>query len=384
MGNVFDYVMWRGDLTFQERPFNEVDNLIFSQLVYMNFGEFNPSGRPITIREMFELAEHHEFPKKINIKNQYDLLHTCSRAPRFRDIMIYGFTDLFDRDLKMQFAACTFALPDGSIYVAFRGTDNTIVGWREDFDLSYMQETPAQAQASRYLANLMRSTTCPVRVGGHSKGGNLAMYAAAFSGFVDSPRLLDVYSNDGPGFNQAVVENPFYLKMLEKAHVIIPESSMIGIIFAGDRKKKIVKSSASGISQHNLVTWQVKRDAFETADDQSSVSQMLDKTIRTWMDSLPMAQRQAFVCGVFDALEATGAITMQEINEKHWESYNAIIRSIMRSPAASRGVVIDAVKKLATIGREVIWNERKAQFEQRQEIRRQEKELRSLPAQAQT
>lgn len=358
MTGILDYIKWRGDLSFNERPFNDVDNLIFSELSYFNFDLICDSLRcqSVTIKDAYAEYSAHHSTYEYNGNDPRPLLAACAESERFGGVEVTDLRRSTDNEKQMQFAACTFVLPDNSIYVAFRGTDNTIVGWREDFNFSYMESAPAQLEAVNYINSILWKHEGTIRVGGHSKGGNLAVYASAFCR--RSGKINVVYSNDGPGFNNAVISSKEMTGILDRIVSIIPESSIIGVLLNNVETKYIVKSSAEGAQQHSPYTWLVERDSFVTADSQTSLSLKLDEILDRWVDSVDVDKRKIFVDCIFDALEASGAETMAELHSNRLLTCNTVIKAAASLSGEARADFIDTVKKLGEAGKEVILSDR--------------------------
>lgn len=365
METILDYLRWRGDLTMGERPFNEVDNLIFAELAYFMFEDvLRPGEECLTLREAYRRYTRLTAAQPYISNDPIPLLAACAEAKRFATVAVTDYVTRLDKQQKCQFAAMTFLPPDAPAYVAFRGTDNTIVGWREDFNFSFMQQTPAQASAAAYLDRMLEKTDGPLYLGGHSKGGHLAVYAAAFCKSTKKERVLVIYSNDGPGFSAAVVEAPGYQAIQPKVRLIVPEASVVSILFHNKQEKEIVRSTATGgAHQHSPYTWMVERDRFARADKQSSSSLLLDETLEAWLDELTDTEKKDFVNAVFDALEASGATNLAELGENVPLSYNVILEALERQGPEAKAAVRDALKKLAQVNREVLWDETKKRFE---------------------
>ena len=231
--NVLDYLKWRGDLTFTQDPLNAVDALIFSALSYIRYGgavEEKPE-EPVTLRDaagaFFALDN---FEVRIRAKNDLELLRRASESTRFGLSRICRYTDLYIPEEETQFAAMTFLLDDGTAFLAFRGTDNTLVGWKEDFNMSFRQIIPAQLLALNYTHDVWAAHTAPMRLCGHSKGGNLAVFAAARSSPMIQQWIRGVYNNDGPGFSEYMIGDPGYNAMVPRIRTFVPQSSIIGMI----------------------------------------------------------------------------------------------------------------------------------------------------------
>lgn len=331
MGSFLDYLDWRGDLSFEDAPFNEVDNLILAELSYTKMEELVPgpeTAGSVALREVCEGYEQRGYSAKGNSNDAYPLLRVAAATRRFGALRVSAYVNKIDIERSIQFSAVCFHLGEGRRYIAFRGTDNSLVGWREDFTICYLSETPGQLEAVRYLNSVGALEEGELLVGGHSKGGNLAIYASAFCDETLRRRITAVYSNDGPGFNQAVVNTPEYLAVLDKVRLYLPESSMIGILLSNKAERTLVRSSAGGVQQHDPYTWQVLGPAFETAESPSAASLFLDETLRRWLDGLSLSQRSDLVRAIFDPMEASGAQTLTELKASRWNSYSAILKAV--------------------------------------------------------
>lgn len=357
MAVLLDYIAWRGDLTFAERPLNEVDNAVLSQLAYFNYNEVS-DGQPLTLTEVFHRYQGLETPSEYVSIDPVPALAACAETARFGSISVSDFVNIIDPDREIQFSAVTFHLEDGSLYVAFRGTDNTIVGWREDLNISYLRQSPAQGEAVRYLNRVASHQDYPIWVGGHSKGGNLAIYAAAFCEDSIRERILTVYSNDGLGFNQHVTSQPGYQSILPKVHLIMPEGSIICILFSNKAERELIRSiGETGMEQHDPYTWEVERDHFVSAKEQGENSIFLDDTLALWLDTMDDEQRKTFVSAIFDVLEASGARTLEEINRNKLVYLNDILRAAARQSEEVKENFADSLRKLVHAGTETLWED---------------------------
>jgi len=366
MANILDYIAWRGDLLFSERPFNEVDNLILAELSYLRMDGFVPAepGEGITLGELYESYRRGGGTAEYHGNDPLPLFEAAASSERFRGVRLSACVSETDPEREIQFAAVCFALGDGTLYVAFRGTDNSIVGWREDFNLSYQRGTPGQLAAAAYLDRVAGCTERPLRVGGHSKGGNFATYAAAFCREdVRRERVMEVWSNDGPGFNRSLVDTEQVRAILPRTRHIIPESSLIGVLLTNQDEKEVVRSSASGIGQHDPYSWEVSACGFVRAEKQSATSVFMDETLDRWVDELDDAERANIVAAIFDSIEASGAGTLAELNENWWPSYSAILKAVRDMDPEHRKNALGSLKKLAKTGKDVLLSEAKKTLE---------------------
>lgn len=365
MADIFDYLQWRGDLSFKERPCNEVDNLILSELAYTEMEKIVSgvdSDETVRISDLLKQYLDLGFDQSETLNDPLPLLKAAAATKRFGNIGAGRFINKICVEKQLQFSAVCFYLDDNKIFVAYRGTDDTLVGWREDFSISYLSETPGQKEAVDYLNAVLNHTNCDLIVGGHSKGGNLAIYASAFCEKAQKNRIKKVYSNDGPGFNSKVTGLPEYKEILDKVEMIIPEDSIIGMLLSNKDKKKVVKSSASGGGpQHHPFTWLVNGVRFEEADGQSSSSIFWDKALDQWITNMDDKQREEFTSAIFDSLEEAGLTTLSDISENRLESYGAIIKAAKET--GNQQSIMDNLMKLAVAGKETLWNELKKSFE---------------------
>ena len=366
MANILDYIAWRGDLSFQQSPFNEVDNLILSELSYLRMDTLvsKEFGEGIALDELWSLYQEKRTSESYHGNDPTPAFAAAARADRFRTICVCAYVSELDPERQIQFAAVSFCLGDGTVYVAYRGTDNSIVGWREDFNLSYQRGTPGQLAAAKYLDYVAKQSFGALRVGGHSKGGNFAMYAAAFCDEeVRRQRVMEVWSNDGPGFNSGLIETPEYRDVLGRTRLIIPESSLVGILLTQQEDRQVIRSSAAGVNQHNPYSWEVMGNRFVTAEKQSAASLFMDETMDRWIASLDDAERETFVSAIFDSMEASGAKTLSELNENWFPSYSAILKAVTNMDPAVRKTALESLKKLAQSGKDVLLSEAKKGLE---------------------
>ena len=239
--NILDYLDWRGDILFSERGLNEVDNLIFATLAYTNME--NLVKENTTIEELYQSYIAAGYDQSHMIINPFKLLEKAAHSQRYKDVSVRYYVNNIDTEKHLQFSAVTF-LFENTVYVAFRGTDNTLTGWREDFNMSYLPNTPGQYEAMEYLNMAAEKFSGELIVGGHSKGGNFAAYAAAFCNAPVKKRIAKVYSNDGPGFNSNIVNSDGYKSIIPKIEHIITDSSVVGILLSHKLKSTVIKSSA--------------------------------------------------------------------------------------------------------------------------------------------
>ena len=329
MADLYEYLKWRGDLSFTQDPPNCVDALIFSALAYIRFGgdaESKPSA-PILLSDALEnFFLMPDLETRIRVENDLTLLNAISLSARFRGCRIYQYRDILIPEEETQFAAVTFLLDDGSAFLAFRGTDYTLTGWKEDFNMSFQDTVPAQRLALEYTLEIANRLLMPLRLSGHSKGGNLAMFAAIQSPEKLRKRILGVYNNDGPGFREYITENPAYKEMIPRLHTYVPQSSVIVMLLEHEEPYTVVKSKQLGLLQHELYSWEVHGPGFVTMEETTANSRFLDQTIKNWLNEMSMEDRDKIVDAIFDLLSVGEVDNVFEILQpKNLRNYIRIL-----------------------------------------------------------
>ncbi|MBT1173401.1 DUF2974 domain-containing protein [Bifidobacterium sp. MA2] len=401
MGNITDDIRVRFD-TFDASPFNETDSLALSQLAYARMPDNVPRYRPAVATEMGDgsdadgeadgggtaddgesglptvplrdllRAECYDamFGRVWSPQLNVDLLRAMAESPRWRALRVGAYADVIDVDAVKQFAACSFDLGDigtsgacdpGSrtLYVAFRGTDSSIVGWKEDFAMAFRRPVASQESAVRYLTDVASRWDGPIMVGGHSKGGNLAVYAAACAPADVRERIAAVYSHDGPGFDEAFFATPGYEDIASRVHKSVPEASIIGMLFESREDAAdgytVVGSDGVGIMQHFALHWQVEHGTFVLADGLNAGARYAARTLNDWMARYDDEHRRLFIEGLFAVLEAGGRAvapdgahaTFGELSS-HWTQALPVMLAAARGiDPEDRAVMFDVLKGFA-------------------------------------
>lgn len=305
MATIADYLNWRGDLSFAADGLNEVDALIFACLSYLQLPAHIRFDGEYSLRELADaFFDQPNIEERCIYKNDYLCLEDALKTVRFNGCRMFGYRDVLDEKHHAQFSAQSWHLPDGTLVLAFRGTDNTITGWREDFNMSFQTVVPAQQMALQYAREILKANHGNAVFTGHSKGGNLAVFAAM--GLEESlqERITAVYNMDGPGFEAPVLDWPGYRAILPAIHTIIPQSSVVGLLLDRVEEPIIVHSDARGIMQHDLHSWQVMGNRFERRSSLTADSVFLRDAIRRWLDSTDDTERSRFVTELFGVVEA--------------------------------------------------------------------------------
>ena len=298
--NILDYIAWRGDLSFLQDPFNPVDSLIFSIFSYEDLGKDAQSDQGIPIRMIVPGGKTVPQSTPLGRGDRENMISRMASARRFRDILVYDQFSVTDPARDIQFSAVTLNMPNCGTLIAFRGTDGSPVGWKEDFMMSYECPVPAQSAALEYLTRAARRTVGPLYLTGHSKGGNLALYSASMAPPEIQDRLVHIASFDGPGLSDEVIASPGYARIRDRIYSAIPHGSIVGMLMNYHPDFTIVQSTTlGGILQHNGFTWRVMGNAFVEAQETSRSSQMLDQSVHEWLKQCTPEQRRIFVQAIF-------------------------------------------------------------------------------------
>ena len=309
MANMLDYMLLHGNTPFGKMPFGPVDALVFSQLSYLGY----EGGRDLMPARLETLRGHMSYGvRKGNNSKLFDL---ASSLPRYKNSIALGYVNDFSEKETLQFSAVSFLLDDGTAFVSYRGTDSTLVGWKEDFMLSFTTPVPAQVKAKEYLDGIAPVLSCPMRVGGHSKGGNLAVYAAAFCSEKTKNGIFEVYSNDGPGFEADIIATPEYQSVKERIKRFIPVSSAVGILMEHDSNFTVVESASRGFYQHDPFSWRTREDGFVTEDRTSFSSDVLSESQRDWFRLLDEEERRFITDTLFGLLAAGQFKTVEDMHD---------------------------------------------------------------------
>lgn len=349
MTNMLDYIRWRGDLLFSQSTVNCVDALIFSTIAYVRFEGrlMSDPEEPLSLRDAVEEFFTLENPgKHIRVKQDLELLRLAAESERFGNTRIVCYRQEFVPEKDTQFAAMTFLLDDGSMMLAFRGTDYTLVGWKEDFDMTFRQTVPAQRLALAYTRELYLKFLRPMYLCGHSKGGNLAVFAAARSSPMIQADIRTVYNHDGPGFTEYMMGDPGYLAMVPRIHTYIPQSSIVGMMLEHEEPHIIIHSNQNGIQQHDTYSWEVMGKKLVRDKELTQDARLISRTLKSWLTGMNTEQREKFVDAVFGLLMTGGADSSMEI--LHPKNVRAYLK-LLGADEGTRHVIGSELQKLIDI-----------------------------------
>ena len=353
--------------SIKEFPFNDVDSLILSTLIYLDFSKF-----------VSPLKDHKDFVY-FNSINNYDALLTepsykrlkinlikaIQTSPRFQNLKMNYYIDIHDIKNELQFCAITFKL-DNLTYIAFRGTDDTLTGWKEDFNMAYKCPVPAQKMAVKYLNQVSYHLGGYLYIGGHSKGGNLAIYSAMHTHILNKFRIKKIYSHDGPGFKKEIYESIPYRIIASKISKTIPTSSIIGLLLYTREQIKIVKSRSFGIFQHSSFNWIVKNSDFIYEETTTKDSKIIDNTISDWLNETTDESRALFINTIFSILRCESIHSSGDILKNWYPYYKSVKNKINKLDPITKKKIDELFKKLLYVSlkniKETKWKHPKSNF----------------------
>lgn len=348
MANIFDYLKWRGDITMDIVPLGDADRLILAELSYVEFTNDGP--RPIG-----ELCE--EMLKKIEVIKEsgakldvihhakdVKLLEALKDSPRFKNLLLAHCHKRTDKRREEQFAAMTVYLPNDTAAVVFRGTDWSLVGWKEDFNMAYCDVLPAQESAVEYLNRIGNLHDGRIVTLGHSKGGNLAVYASAFCNTEVRGRIADVTSLDGPGFNEKIMASDEYRKISKKIRTYIPKASIVGTLFSRMGEFSIIESKGAGVMQHIPYNWDIMASGFVVAAKRDGTGQLVESAIAEWINSMTADERRNFIDTAWSVLSRAEIDEFTELFEDG--NYRAVHKNYKNLSEDDRRLIGEALSKL--------------------------------------
>ena len=347
MANLFDYLAWRGDLDFNTSPFNPVDNIILAQLTYLTLDDIVPSLEDkdgitidLAIRVYNEKLKSPEGIKQTSFfKDDPKLINALAVSKRFGRCYLFGYVNHSDTNREIQFSALSIITGDGYCSVAFRGTDISLIGWKENLNMSVKEVIPSQIEAAEYLEKIVSMTKEKIRVIGHSKGGNLAVYAASQCGKNIQKRITDIYSNDAPGFHEKVLSSKGFAAIKDRIRSFVPQASVIGMFLKHGYENMVIKSSQTGLMQHDLYSWEVSHNDLIYAENSTVGSRYVNNTLREWIDNSDPEQREKFIEAMYHIFNAADIKSIYELEVSWFPSACRIIKSLSHIDLPTRKLI---------------------------------------------
>lgn len=325
MANIMDYLNWRGDLTFEESPLNEIDSLILANLSYVPLDGIVPSPwepESISLKEasdaFWQEREEKDLLKEFSlIKMAPFAMRRMAATRRFGNLQLMYYQNSINIKEESQFSALCIRIGEGKIFTAFRGTDDTIIGWKENFRMCF-ETVPAQKKAVDYLNYVGHTCEGELWLGGHSKGGNLAVYAAVKARPNIQNRIQSIYNFDGPGFSKAMLASSSYQKLQHRIRKYVPTSSVVGMLLEQDENYMVVSSEEQGLRQHDPITWRVLRTEFVSIPERKEDSEVVARTMHGWIYSLSLEERKSVVDTMFNIIQEANIKTLNDFGENRW------------------------------------------------------------------
>ncbi len=353
MKNVIDYV--KNELNrFDSKKFNLVDSLVLSQFSYMHFERLVPGFSnelsPVRIGDLLK-AEHFNsmFDDVMFPENNLSLLYALAASPRFRDIKMKYYVNKLDYKQEKQFSAVTYQIDDKTHYVSYRGTDMTFVGWKEDFNMAFKSPIPSQEEGVDYLNTVGKLTEGDIIIGGHSKGGNIAVYSAMKCLPEVQDRIKKIYSHDGPGFKDSIFSTPEYERIKDRINKLLPQSSIVGMLLQTQESYVVIKSARSGIMQHDPFSWVIEGDDFNYVNNISNSSLNINKALNEWLANLSEEKREVFIDTLFHTINSTNAKTLGDLSEVHIKDFAKILRTFRSIDRETRKFVAQTIRDLIVL-----------------------------------
>lgn len=357
--NMFDYVDKFGNEPFSKKAINEVDIFLFAQFSYLNYTgiEFEKNGRKLKLKEILDaVIVRNDYDDGIAHNNALKLFKKLKNSKRYEDLTMLEYS--YELDDNTQFGAVSFIVPNDRVYISYEGTDRSISGWKENFELSYRYPTHAQILATKFLNRTLSRTNKQVVVTGHSKGGNLALVSAMRSNLFRKGRIDSIYSFDGPGLKTKEFQSFEYRIIKNRLHNIVPFRSLVGMLMEQENVCA-VNSNAFGIMQHDPATWIVKENGFEKRE-LSSASKSLSNSITRWLKKNDLEERKRIVESVFSIVEKAGIKSLTDIKDNKLKSIYSIAKTSFEFSEETRNVILDSIILLiGVVGSDAIGEKKK-------------------------
>ncbi|MCQ2497080.1 MAG: DUF2974 domain-containing protein [Lachnospiraceae bacterium] len=320
MADLLEYLEWRGDISFADLKPCEADYAILGCISYLPYDKLVAKGmncRPVSAAKVFEKILTLCGPKgdgrQYHLKEDEALVKKLCDSPRFSELQLVGFENIIDEEKEMQFAAITVLMPNDELIVLYRGTDRSLVGWKEDFHMAFDYAIPSHKEAVRYIELVAKTFKRRMCVCGHSKGGNLAMYASAFCSSDTQALINEIINLDGPGFYSETASGNDIKKIVGRLRTYLPQMSIAGLLLEHNEISTVVHSSKGFFSQHSPHSWEVRRGQFVREEGIRAISHNIDGSIKTWISNCTMEQRGRLVEGYWRAIMETGAKKVEEL-----------------------------------------------------------------------
>ncbi len=351
MGTILDYLKEYGDYSLEEKPFSDVDSLVLCQFVYLKFDGLVPGpGEEHGAVTVQELAAHpdydHLYGDERYRKYNTALFQKIYKSRRFGTMKLWNYVNLIEPERETQFSAVVFGLSEELSYVGFRGTDESIVGWKEDLNLAFSEPVPGQRLSVSYLEQAAQTIQSGLYVGGHSKGGNLAVYASMNCSAGVRERIDRIYDHDGPGFRPEVRQKSAYEEIAGRIYKTVPRSSCVGMLLYTEENYKVVESKTIGLAQHNPYTWLIRDDNFKIVEEIRAGRKFMDQALNEWILSLDQEQMHTFVDTLYRVVQASETDNLIDFTANWLKSIHKIGTALKEVDRDTADVIVQIMRAL--------------------------------------
>ena len=348
MANINDYLLWRGDIPINEEfRFNEIDSIILARFSYLIFDkiEMNEKETIESISKKMRDFENEEF----RYNGDKELITYLGESKRFKNMIVTDYVQTNDKEIEQQFGAITIHISEEEMYISYIGTDSSIYGWKEDFNMAFMENVPCQKEGKKYIEKIAQKyPNKKIRIGGHSKGGNVAIYSAITTSKKLKNRIIKVYNYDGPGFNKNIINKYNNDEIISKIETYIPQDSIIGRLLNHKEKMTIALSLEKGILQHDIYSWQVLRDDLIHSEKNTDISEDIDKTMTEWIELTTNEQRKIVIDAIFELFYSTDSETFGEMSKNISINLPKILKKYGEIAKEDKEMIKQMIKIIAT------------------------------------
>lgn len=345
MTNIHDYLLWRGDISIsKEHPINEVDSLVLARFSYL----------PLNIINIKEKETIEALSKRLIDLKEEDFLYNGDKelatyigdSPRFKDLIVTDYLKIDDKGSEKQFGGVTIHLPNNEIYVSYLGTDKTINGWKEDCNMAFMENVPCQISGLEYLEKISKKyPRKKIRLGGHSKGGNIAIYSSMLAGKSTKDKIIKIDNFDGPGLNSIVLDKYKDDKIISKTETYIPQESIIGRLLNHKEKMTICESNQKGILQHDIYSWNIFKNEFVKVESNTKISEYINNTVIDWLKNTTRKQREIFIDAIFEVFSSAEVESFGEIKSSLTTTVPKILKKYSSLSDKEKKTMTEMIKK---------------------------------------
>lgn len=344
MSNILYYIKWRGDLTIDKSPMNELDYIILARFSYLPFKLINFRGEKTIqfIKDEMQNLKKEDFLWP----DDKEFISLLGDSIRFKSLIVSDYVEVLDEAAEKQFSAVSIELPNNVLYISFRGTDSSLVGWKEDLNMGFLRNVPSQIEAVKYLNKIATKNNYKLVIGGHSKGGNLAVYSAIFCDDSIKERIEKIINADGPGMDKSVIQTDNYKKVLNKIETYIPQSSIVGRLLEHEEEYQVVKSVQKGVMQHDIYSWQVEPIKLVRIPNLTNSSEIFNGIVRDWLMHTTPGQRKNFINVLYEIVSSTDAKRTKDFSTNTIKKIKMILNGYKNIDEESKRQIDKMIKLL--------------------------------------